>query len=225
MDDMWAKTDPYKSLLHHMIDAGCMAEMLLQGGILRPALGRLDALISEHKVLNTAACLIALHDIGKCHPYFQGKAPSLPVIRELNTQGRLSVLQQFPYRHELGGKRILERLLKNKGISSQQLRMMGSVLRLHHQKGAMDAPGLRIPENMDRPYWEGQQRLLFDQVCIVFDPDFKLFEDCTNLNAAAVLLWGCMVLSDWLVSGQQEFSDIDESLPLQEYITTSRRVA
>jgi hypothetical protein len=26
---IWAKTDPYKSLIHHMIDVGCMANELI----------------------------------------------------------------------------------------------------------------------------------------------------------------------------------------------------
>lgn len=225
MDEMWAKTQPYKTLLHHMIDTGFMAEAILKESSLQPLLKRLKELLPGEKVLNTASCLIALHDIGKCHPFFQAKEPSIEYVKKLSAEGKLSINQKNEYRHEIGGKYIIERVLKRLSLPPKQLRMLGSVLRLHHQKGAQESRACRVPENMDRPFWEKEQNMLFEKVCSVFQPNFHLFANCKNTDGVAVVLWGCTILADWLSSGQNEFFAIAESLPFEEYIKESRKAA
>jgi len=208
---LWAKTNPYKSLMHHMIDAGNMSKYLLEKSNMSPILAKLRELIPEDNVIDLVSFLIALHDIGKCHPYFQGLYPSDFIIK-LNRDGKLSIRQHYDYRHEIGSKIIIEQILKEKKYPPKLIRAVGSALRLHHQKGFQDLRNCRVPENMDKQFWETQHRAIFAKLEEIFTPRIELLQECKNIDAFSVLLWGLTVLSDWLCSGQDEFYSIDNSL-------------
>jgi CRISPR-associated endonuclease/helicase Cas3 len=59
----------------------------------------------------------------------------------------------------------------------------------------------------------------------LFAPDFSAVQSCRHLDAACVTVWGLVVLSDWLASGQEAFRQIPESLSPEEYISASREAA
>jgi len=179
-------------------------------------------LMPGDNVVDSLAFLVALHDIGKCHPYFQSRNNINEYIRFLHEVGKLS-LQPHPYRHEIGSKYILESILSKQQLSPKVLRAMGSILRLHHQKGTQQIFDIIIPENLDRSFWEEMQTDLFKAICDIFHPNFSLFESCSNIDALGVLLWGCTVLSDWL-SSDNSFS-IDEELKIDDYIIESYKTA
>ena len=225
--NLWGKSSPLKTLLHHMIDVGVQAQVLLLDGCLKPIADELADLFycTLDEIIAFIGCYVAIHDIGKCHPYFQGKDPSLAIVQQLRIREKLSIMETHVYRHEIGGKYILENILKGLGFPMNMLRMFGSVLRLHHQKGEQRLRECQIPESMDRPFWHSLQNELFDQVQAIFQPDHNKFRRCKNLNSAAILLWGCTVLSDWLASGQENFTLVDESLSINEYIYASQVAA
>lgn len=220
----WAKKDPYKSLVHHMIDTGHMGEALLRDGVLHPVLLKLEELFPRcDDIVGTVTCLIALHDIGKCHPHFQGIDTTSEYIRRLHEEGKLS-LHDHPYRHEIGSKFIIERILWERKFPPKIIRALGSVLRLHHQKGDARGNERCVPRNMDPDWWEARQNELFNQICDIFKPDFPALTQCGNIDAAAVLLWGSTVLSDWLASDQNAFY-LKESLAADDYENASRQAA
>lgn len=223
--EMWAKSSPYKTLLHHMVDTGLMCKVLLEKGTISPVLKKLIELmpdVSGKTIINTVSCIVALHDIGKCHPFFQSKDPSNEYMQQLYAEQKLSLKVNNTYYHEIGSKYILEELLNE---YYDVVFMLSCILRLHHQRGAPGNEHYHIPEYLDIAFWENEQKLLYKRACEVFNPNFNIFKKSINLDATAVLIWGCMVLSDWLCSGHAEFNEIGENLDINEYIELSRVAA
>ena len=225
MNEMWAKILPHKTLLHHMIDAGHVSSAILELSCLRPVKDRIEDLLPKCDVYTTVACIVALHDLGKCHPFFQSMNTEDKYVQRLSNEGRLSTLQSYPYRHEVGSKLMMQRILKEIGLPPKVVRMLSSILRLHHQKGVADVNNCIIPESMDKPFWMHQQKLLFDQICAIFPINFSVFRQCKHFDAVAVLIWGCIILSDWFSSGQREFFEISEQLLIEDYTKMSYQTA
>ena len=212
--ECWAKKDEAgrvtKSLLHHCVDAGMMARALLDAAFRGGVGEQLASLFGGYAALNAVSFFAALHDLGKCHPAFQ--------------EGGMS------YRHEIGTEEMLLRLMTDPAILGDHawkwgeaaLRMFSKALRLHHQHGTvgntrMDARAL--------PAYQAAQAELFAALRAVFSPDFGTVRQCGNWSAAGALVWGVTVLADWLASGMEAFSQIDEALPISEYAARARSAA
>lgn len=219
----WAKTDPYKSLVHHMIDVGNMAQALMQDSSLSSVSCEFQHLL-KRDAIQTISCFAALHDIGKLHPCFQNMAKT-EYIDSLIEQGILHKHMEAEslYRHEEGSSNALERLLSGKYESVDTLNMLKTVLGLHHQK--KHGPQQDMFNKNPGTDFKNYQKELFDLMLSLFDADFKIFNQCDSLDALAVLLWGITVLSDWLASGQEEFFKIDTRLNLGEYFKESAKAA
>lgn len=207
---IWAKKDPYKSLTHHAIDAGLMCKVLMDRGFGGRIAFRLAELFQNTGAPDALCFFIALHDLGKCHPYFQF---------EERDRG---------YRHEAGTQSMLDGLLKSEpGYNRRVCLALVQALRLHHQKGRCESVALIIPKNREKKpgWWAEQQRLLYEEIKAIFSPDFTAVSRCRHLDAACVLVWGLVILSDWLASGQAAFQEIPEELSRPEYAVASRAAA
>ena len=70
---LWAKSNPYKNLLTHMLETGCCAETFLTAPSSRSALSFLMEQwhCEKEEAIAFSAYLAALHDIGKAMPHFQ----------------------------------------------------------------------------------------------------------------------------------------------------------
>ncbi len=205
---IWAKKDPFKSLEHHAIDAGWMCKALVEHGFGGRVAIRLAELFENAGALDVISFLVVLHDMGKCHPYFQF---------EERDRG---------YRHEAGTQDILEKLIVGEpGFNRKVCLSLIQALRLHHQKGRCERGALVIPTNRRPGWWAEQQRLFYDEMKAIFLPDLTTVSHCRHLDAACVLVWGLVILSDWLASGQAAFQEIPEELEGPEYVAASRAAA
>ncbi len=116
IDYLWAKSEPYQSLKDHMLESGYCAIELLSIGVLRPVITKMASFLSmsEEHTCKLIAYLVALHDIGKCHPRFQAKNTELHVTKELICRGMLTnnmapdIVRAF--RHEQCTKYIIKRI-------------------------------------------------------------------------------------------------------------------
>ena len=228
MEDLyrfWAKSLPEKSLVHHMIDVGSIANALLTDSSMCTAGDLINGYFSGIDVTNEIIGISALHDLGKCHPSFQGKANEIPFIIELQKRGKISISVDTDYRHEVGTKIILERIfeIRNLDLSKNIKKMIQTLLRLHHQKAGNNYR--RIKSCNDVKYWEEMQNNLFDFICKIFNVDFNRLSVCNDHDGAAVLIWGVTVIADWLASGQEEFFGIDRNLSDMEYKRESEKAA
>ncbi len=205
---IWAKKDPFKSLEHHAIDVGQMCKTLLERGFGGRIAIQLTELFEDPDAPDTICLFAALHDLGKCHPYFQNEE------------------SDRRYRHEAGTQEILEKLMADEpGFNKKVCLPLIQTLRLHHQKGRCELDALIIPSNRRPRWWAEQQRLLYDGMKAIFSPDLAAISRCRHLDAACVLVWGLVILSDWLASGQAAFQEINEELDGPEYAAVSRSAA
>lgn len=181
-----AKTDPYVSLFDHCVDTGKAAGMLWDLGVI------------EHKTIaRKALCLLAaLHDVGKCHPFFQRIGVGIVAYSdELMSCGYLPENEKKDYRHEIGSESIL--LSKRKSFRNRNTaKAVSKILRLHHQKSECDSTQ-PFPKGAE---WQSAQADFITKIEEYFNT--SLCEISFEINdAICTMLWGIIILSDWLVSG------------------------
>lgn len=220
---IWAKTNPNKSLLRHMLDTGNMAYTLLSQSTVNPILDTLSTYISG-PVLDTISCMIALHDIGKCHPYFQMKSSDPAILSSLIADGLLFENDLFspPFRHEIESGRIMHDFLKDKIENKRALDGFSKIAAVHHQPvNPRHDTYLNAAKYMK---WKDIQLSLINQVCCIIKPDWQILSDCVNLDACCSMIWGLMMLSDWLSSGQEAFI-LDEETEIDVYQKLSANAA
>lgn len=218
---LWAKTNPYKSLINHMIDTGCMAEALLSNSSLGHLRSRIAQWLrcNEEQATIFTAYLSAVHDIGKAHPFFQGTYSDSKTVLQLMQEGKLQTGgHQEGFRHEKYSKAVLDRIWADKGLEKKQRRTLSKIIGLHHyEKPGYGGP----PEGRIRAWWESTQNELEDQIYKVFPADIHLISRCIHMDALSMTLWGLIILSDWLASDTRFFGHI-EAICLKEYITQAR---
>jgi CRISPR-associated endonuclease/helicase Cas3 len=183
-----AKTDPIVSLFDHCCAVGEMAGRLWELQVIDRTL-----ISREHLCL-----LAALHDIGKCHPYFQRIGEGLvPYIDELMREGYLPSVKQ-EYRHEIGTEYILQKVINISYKSLKHKRAFAKILRLHHQKAEHS---YTLSPKKDE--WKVAQIELVQALQDYFGVKVEeIAFDYDDVTCA--MLWGIVILADWLASGSLE---------------------
>ncbi|MDW7657817.1 MAG: CRISPR-associated helicase Cas3' [Bacillota bacterium] len=224
---IWAKSSPRKSLIHHMIDVGIQSQEILLASSLSPVACFLENILSliDGALINTVGYLVALHDIGKCHPCFQAMDSVNENVIEMR---ELKLLQQSTgtlFRHEKYTERVVYRLLSQTGIKGRERDSVDTIiaaLRLHHQgkNGIGQEPEKRI-----LPFWVRQQNELNRLVAEIFKPDMNVLKKCIHQDCFGIILSGITILSDWLASDENNFPSPDDDISLGEYCVKARVAA
>lgn len=208
--DLWAKTDPYKSLWQHMLDVGLTAMALLNESRYSILLDNISSWlkVKTQNALMFVCYIASLHDIGKCHPVFQGMDPGFAEI--LKCEG----LYQLPpeaesFRHEQYSSKVLLRILKEQNIFKRDVRRnISAVVGLHHQ--GKRGTGCAIREDISEAYEKMQREL--EAMC--FEAfDFGEIEICENehIDAAFTEICAIVILADWIASGKLAESEDKEA--------------
>ena len=191
---LWAKTDPYKQLLAHMIDVGsCVIEFLSA----KSSVSYLDYLVSQwHCDRNTAirftAYLAAMHDIGKAMPCFQSKnaewlSKCPESVKVLFRESGTDIL------HEFASKQIFNRVWKERSPEDEILRLSyATVLSMHHQRN--EQLRVRIPDE-----WQEIQNQIESVASNCFYED-GILPVPDNINSVCYLLTGIIILCDYVAS-------------------------
>lgn len=185
---------PDKLLWEHSVETAIMAEVFLTESNYKSCLDLLydqtDKSISRQQFLQSIVFIIGLHDLGKLHPFFQENLLSLPSKTDV----------RYGFRHEIeSGRQLLKSLKKNENADDRTLRMLGRIVKDHHQgkvKSSFDDEAKQIADQ-SKPYNENVSDM-FKYMETMYP--FAYFSITGSKNLFCKLLSGVLRFSDWAAS-------------------------
>lgn len=224
-EKLWAKLNPKKSLIDHMLETGIVAGCLMNG-IFRPLVNRLVELtgIDEEILKSQIIFICAIHDIGKAHPVFQGRdAETNEMLRgyELNQETVSSIFRHEEYAEEMIKKTDLLRF--DADIRSKM--MIRQIISLHHQKEKERKKEKDFVEIKSKTAerWGNIQKYIYNYIKEFFPCEKFEFPDAVFKNPKTEFvvkngILGILITSDWIASNNdvmgnktiRDFSDINE---------------
>ena len=212
IDKLWGKSNPYKSLLHHMMDAGACAYALVSTGCARNNLLFIASSLKldQDDCLDLICYLAMLHDIGKAHPDFQRNA-DLPQVEEMYEQKWIcGIPKSTKFRHEKYSAKVLKRIWTEKQMFSEEWTVaLCKVIELHHQGKTGDG---YLPSNAYGTKWTKAQDEIENIIANLSRPP-KIEGTCTNWDAVCTEIMGIIILSDWIASSKL-FDNLEASTDL-----------
>ena len=197
---LWAKSNPFKQLAAHMIDAGCCTEIFLRASGSSAIVSYLaDQWNTDAETaIRFTAYLVALHDIGKATPQFQMQDEGqLRRLRNTEFAAILPIVKPNYVRHEHMSRRIVSRIWKQQGENRKLVDSYSCILSLHHQK-IDESRGLK--QRTDEEWMKLQDEL--ERMIR------EIFHFAGNLPApkmidsVCMLLTGIVILCDWVASSE-----------------------
>ncbi len=202
----WAKTtedkQPGISVYQHMLNVGCVAQCLAD---MNPGLLKLFKLRSSE-----VGALAALHDIGKISPGFQRKCRDWLAENDLATIEKNGLwVTEMEGDHGKISHAVIQRFLKNKGVSCGTSSYLACVLGAHH--GRLNTPNERgyqphgaIRESRSGIDWDEEQITAASAIWDVFKAD----KEYLNFNEESPAYWwlaGLTSIADWIGSDEHYF--------------------
>jgi len=217
---LWAKSNPYKPLLVHLLEVGVVAQTLANNSVFFPLLLELEKRTSLSKEQLTAVIgyLASVHDIGKIHPAFVGNG-AIPEAQKYLEDNQLHYNVDH-FRHEKYGSYRLKTIWEEKKRfqNKRLIRNLSAVIRYHHQgkHGETGRMGLEN-EAIWKALQEEYEELLFQH----FMPPDVL--NVTHVDAVCMSLLGILVASDWIASGE-EFASTPTDLDIDRIICNATKL-
>ncbi len=201
LKDVWAKTDPFQSIMTHATLSGLAAQVIwekLPEGVQEELACLLS--ITQEQGKAWLGYLVSLHDIGKVEELFQWQWPEMRARME--KAGKKPEFADTKVRHERTTVEALnERIWKELGAEKSLRSFYAGVLGAHHQ-GKDGKGGSKHTKNSS--FWNGLQaeleetmRHLFLKTEVVSFPPLEK----PQKGPAGALLLGLTILSDWIASG------------------------
>ncbi len=217
---LWAKSDPFKPLLVHLIEVGAVAQTLLNNSVFFPILLELckRASLSKDQATALVGYLAAVHDIGKIHPSFVGNG-AIPKVKKYLEDNQLHYNVDH-FRHEKYGAYRLKTIWEEKKRfkNKRLVRSLAAVIRYHHQGKCGETGRMSlVNEAIWKVLQEEYEELLFHL--------FKLPEDLniTHMDAFCMSLLGVLVAADWIASGE-EFASTPTDLDIDKIVCNAVRM-
>ncbi len=192
--DLFAKPD--KLLWEHAVETAAMAQTFLTESNYKLCLNLLyeqvDDEITKQQFLNSILFLIALHDLGKLHPYFQQNLQSKPAATDV----------RYGFRHEHESWRQLLRYLKDHMPDTgdkKTIRMLTNAIKDHHQAKSKSPFEEEAKREVDSS--EAYKNSVQDMISFVSGLyPFTYFTIAGKRNLFCQLLSGILRFSDWAAS-------------------------
>lgn len=134
LQQIWAKTEPFQSILTHSFISGIVAQVIVHKMIVPGVRNKLLALLSctPEKFTDWIGYLVSLHDVGKIEGQFQYRW--LPMKESMDKEG---VKPDFPalnqIRHEKTTWRCLRERLWKEASNQSAAKFYADILEVHHQ--------------------------------------------------------------------------------------------
>lgn len=216
--DIWAKTDPYQSLLQHSINSGAVCRALLEKSSLKHLVGYMQSItdFTSAEIIELCTHIVALHDIGKCHPFFQEKYE--PMEKLLNVE-KLTYPCTYHFRHEKESERVLKLYWKGLGMSKSFAQNASQAIGKHHDKETGKEGESKVLHASVSNTWSSLQKEILDLITKAF-PFPNPRDGIRHIDGFFMTIWGVMILSDWVASGEYFFESpaISESSDIGKYL-------
>lgn len=207
LKNMWAKTDPFQSIVTHSILAGITAQTIWDRMLPPGVQIQLAQLLScqQTQVRAWLGYLVSLHDLGKVEENFQYQWPEMK--QRMDEAGLKPAFFTGIVRHEKSTEAFLRNhIWPNTKETKRMLRFYAGILEAHHQGKVGDVGSIK------KSFWnalqaelEQEMRRYFLQEEVVAFPQIEKHDE----GPGGVLLLGITVLSDWIASGDL-FADAEE---------------
>lgn len=234
-EKLWAKLNPKKSLIDHMLETGIVAGCLMNG-IFRPLVNRLVELTGIDKdILKRQIMFIcAMHDIGKTHPVFQGRDNETnEMLRgyELNQEAVSTMFRHEEYADEM----IKQTALFGFDADMRSTMMIRQIISLHHQKEKEreEKDFVEIKSKISER-WGNIQKYIYNYIKEIFPCEKIEFPNIVfdNPEIGFVVkngVLGILITSDWIASNNEamdnktirDFSDIGQYLDWKKRVVTA----
>lgn len=198
LPQVWAKTQPYQSILTHSILSGIVAQAIAKQMLVPGVQQKLLAALSctTQQCWDWLGYLVSLHDIGKVEGQFQYRWPPMKEI--MDAAGlKPAFCDPQPVRHKKTTWRCLTERIWNREEHSSQSKFYADILRVHHQgKAGLEGERHNLFWNQLQEELEHQMRLRFLHSEALFLPNVEK----KDRGSVGVLLLGIVILSDWIAS-------------------------
>lgn len=200
LQELWAKTEPFQSVITHGITVGILAQELFTKYLAAGNRALLCRVLNtqERQLKMFVGYLSSLHDIGKISSEFQSKDSEMK--EKLSKNGLLgSAIHGNTIRHEKTGKAILKELWKTCGADRRARNLFAGVVGAHHQ----GKNGEGIAE-FSEPWKQLQQEFEKTMRQQFMDGEFWMpVVQLEQKGTVSALLLGILILADWIGSGEQ----------------------
>ena len=227
-ESLWAKDDPFKSLIDHMLETGITAKYLMKTNFYH-LVHRLSEIsgIDESRLQNQITFICAIHDIGKAHPVFQCKKNIKAEVVQKICANKLNQPVVNDYlRHEKYAESIVKKLMCD-DANTNSIAIIKSIIGLHHQKECIERPK-RIDKDI-RDRWTDIQIFLYNKIKEYFPFERLEFPEFTNMENEFVFMsgiLGILITSDWIASNESTFDrnyTYKNAISVDEYLERKKK--
>lgn len=207
---LWAKLNPRKSLIDHLLETGIVSQALMDG-IFSPLMRRISKITCTdiENLKSQISFICAMHDIGKAHPEFQGRDSETFDLLCANNLDQASTIR---IRHEeFAIYCILDDLLKTEA-ERHTSKAIKQIIGMHHQKERKEKnPNLDFVEISDKKIdgWKDIHKYICNYIKNAFP--FTKLDFCENLKlkkdkfTVINSVLGILITSDWIASNNEVF--------------------
>ncbi len=194
---LWAKTNPFQSVVTHGIVSGIVAQELVRT-FLSPGIKKLlceGMNLTEENLVEFLGYFVSLHDIGKIHYNFQSS--DLDMKQKLyGTELQGMDIPGLVFRHEIESRKAMERIWGE--FDEDNDNIFSEILGAHHQGKKTTNQTIKLNKGWIK--LQDQFECCMRE-CFMLNAAFPEVEDSSESVVAAILL-GLVILSDWISSGQ-----------------------